>query len=352
MTDKQQNFYTMVSRFWEEALRPAKPMDWSLSNTVTYENDSLKLRCFIASPNNRKLPILLLAPNAGHHLNIAEPLIKRCMKNAPDRALYVVDWLPPTAESLNKYDSMSDIIRNVTICADKIGNHLHLFTLCQGAWVGAIYASLYPDKVVSYTNGAGPIDFLAGGGKIKTFCEAVPMSFFENLVQVGGGVERGEFQLMGFKNMNPYERYFGDYLDLWLAICNGDEGAIKKWHRFKDWYDQTQNLAGVWYLEAVDKLFKRNLLVAGELEILGQKVDLHKITCPVFLIAGDKDDITPPPQVFNMEKYVSGTVKKYLIPGTGHIGVFTKESSLDCWEQAIIHECDNLDSLAQCKSFA
>ena len=66
----------------------------------------------------------------------------------------------------------------------------------------------------------------------------------------------------------------------------------------------------------------------------------------VFLIAGDKDDITPPPQIFNMENYVSTKVVKHLMQNSGHIGVFVQESSLQYWEQAIIGKLDSLDSLA------
>jgi poly(3-hydroxybutyrate) depolymerase len=341
--------YPQFSRFWAEALQPMKRPDWTLSNTVCYKNVSLELRCFAALPHAQRTPILVLAPNAGHHLNISEPLIRRCLKAGAERGVYVVDWTPAAADGQNKHDSLDDMIRNIATCVGELGNKVHLFTLCQGAWAGAIYTALYPDSVLSYTDAAGPIDFFAGGGKIQAICQTLPMSFYENLVNIGGGVERGEFQLMGFKSLNMYDRYIGDYLDLWYAVCNGDEKAIQKWHRFKDWYDQPQNLSGVWYREAVEKLFKKNQLISGELEILGRKVDLGQITCPVFLIAGDKDDITPPPQVFNMEHYISTKVVKHLIQDAGHIGVFVKESSLDYWEKAIIGKLDSLDSLAMCQ---
>jgi poly(3-hydroxybutyrate) depolymerase len=334
--------YPQFSRFWAEALQPMNRPDWHLLNKVRYENMSLKLRCFTSSPNESKSPILVLAPNAGHHLNISEPLISRCLRVDAERAVYVVDWISASTDSPNKNDSLNDVIQNIATCVSELGNRVHLFTLCQGAWAGAIYTSLYPDSVLSYTDAAGPIDFFAGDGKIKAICQSVPMSFYENLVNIGGGVERGEFQLMGFKSLNLYDRYIGDYLELWFAVCNGDEKAIQKWHRFKEWYDQPQSLAGVWYLEAVEKLFKKNQLISGNLEILGRKVDLGQIKCPVHLIAGDKDDITPPPQVFNMEKYISTKPVKHLIENSGHIGVFVKESSLEYWEHAIISKLDNL----------
>jgi polyhydroxyalkanoate depolymerase len=334
---------TETMRFWTEALKPHEPLDWAIKNTITYENDSLFLRSFNSLPKVDKTPILILAPNAGHHENIAEPLIERCLKVDSDRAVYVVDWKEATPTSPNRKDSIDDLVRNVGECVKLLGNKVHLLTLCQGAWVGAIYAALYPDTVLSYTDAAGPIDFCVGGGKIQEMCQTLPMSFYENMVAAGGGVQKGEFQLYGFKAMNSYDRYVGDYCDLWDAVCAGSEKDIQKWHRFKDWYDQPKDLAGAWYLQAVDQLFRQNLLITGKLEILGQKVNLCNIKCPVFLIAGDKDDITLPDQVFALEKVVCGPVTKYVLTNAGHIGVFVKPASLDYWESAVLQNLNAID---------
>ncbi len=336
-----------LARYWTEVLRPYKPLDWSIPNTVAYQNSSVILRRFGDGNNMDKPAIVVLAPNAGHHMNICEPLIKRCLRVDAERPVYLVDWIPPTPDSPNRFDSLNDIISNIAKCVEVAGGKAHLFTLCQGAWAGAIYTALYPDTVLSYTDGAGPIDFCADGGKIQNICQTLPMSFYENMVNLSGGVQRGEFQLMGFKGLNPYERYVGDYLDLWYAVCAEDEKAIEKWHKFKDWYDQPQNVPGVWYLEAVEKLFKNNLLVKGELEVLGREVNLNNIKCPIFLIAGEKDDITPPAQVFHMENHVNMPVTKRIIEKAGHIGVFVKESSLNYWETAIISKLGAMDPIAE-----
>ncbi len=330
-------------RFWSEVLKPLPVPCWNLPSTVTFEDDSLKLRCFTHAPGE-KTPILILAPNAGHHQNICEPLVKRCIAVDAARPVYVIEWIPPTPQCSHRFDSIGDIVQDVAGCVRRLGNRVHLFGLCQGGWVAALYAALYPGTVASYVNAAGPIDFTAGDAKIHSACKKLPMSYYENMVAMSGGVQRGESQLFSFKSLNAYDRYVGDYADLWLAICEGDEGKVKKWRRFKEWYDQPVNLPGTWYIEAVDKLFKKNLLIKGELDILGRKVELKQISCPVFLIAGDRDDITPPDQVFNMARYVSGPARKKLIEDAGHIAVFVKESSLRHWETAILKNLDAIDS--------
>ncbi len=58
------------------------------------------------------------------------------------------------------------------------------------------------------------------------------------------------------------------------------------------------------------------------------------MTCPVYLLAGESDDITPKEQVFDAVKYL-GTpkeaIQKALVPG-GHIGLFMGRRTLaDNW---------------------
>ena len=59
-------------------------------------------------------------------------------------------------------------------------------------------------------------------------------------------------------------------------------------------------------------------------------MSLKDITCPVYLLAGEEDDITPKEQVFDAEKYL-GTLKerivKTVVPG-GHIGLFMGTKTL------------------------
>jgi len=89
-------------------------------------------------------------------------------------------------------------------------------------------------------------------------------------------------------------------------------------------------LPGSLYLQAVQQLFKENRLARGEFVGLDRRLSLKDITCPVYLLAGDADDITPKEQVFDAEKYL-GTRKEQIVetlaPG-GHIGLFMGTETL------------------------
>ncbi|HZZ21849.1 MAG TPA: esterase, partial [Roseiarcus sp.] len=57
---------------------------------------------------------------------------------------------------------------------------------------------------------------------------------------------------------------------------------------------------------------------------LGRRLNLKSITCPLYLLADESDDITTREQVFAAENLVGtpkGRIEKKLVPG-GHIGLF------------------------------
>jgi poly(3-hydroxybutyrate) depolymerase len=147
----------------------------------------------------------------------------------------------------------------------------------------------------------------------------------------------GDFMLMGWKLLNFYDRFVSDYVNLWVNVR--DEQYLERARRFQTWYEYTQNISGSWYLEAVEKLFMKNLLIKGELTVLGRQIDLHAITCPVAMLAGEKDDITLVPQLFNMSSYVSTSpenIFQTVVKDAGHISVFMGKSALkDHWPAAL-----------------
>lgn len=329
-------------RFWQEWFDSFfyDPPHWDIEFEEVYKTASLKLLRFQEGEGS---PILNVPPNAGHHSNIAEKLVSYTMENS-SRPVYAIEWLSPS--SLNEEErnySIEDMVLELRSCVEEIGEPVHFFSLCQGAWATAICISSFPDCALSYTNAAGPMNFKSSDGKIDFYTGMLPMNFFDSMVNISGGVQDGNFQILGFKNLNPYERWVGDYVDLFFSCWNQEEEKIEKWRRFKRWYEYPINLGGKWYLEAVKKLFKENSLIKGELELLGQKVDLGNIQCPIFLVAGEEDDITRPEQVFDLER-VTPVTKKFLIKGVGHIGVFVSQKSNWAWED-ILNHLDQLDGL-------
>jgi poly(3-hydroxybutyrate) depolymerase len=189
-------------------------------------------------------------------------------------------------------------------------------------------AARFPDKVASLVLAGAPIDTDAGNGPIKRMVHASPLSFYEQLVALGDGLMKGKFMLQGWKNMHPDEHYFQEHIDLYEHI--DDPVYLKKEETFESWYENPMDLPGRWYLQVIRQLFMENRFAKGTFVGLGRRLNLEDITCPLYLLAGDKDDITSKEQVFDAEKYVGTAnekIEKKLVPG-GHVGLFMGSRNL------------------------
>ncbi|HTZ01767.1 MAG TPA: alpha/beta fold hydrolase [Xanthobacteraceae bacterium] len=280
------------------------------------------------------MPTLVDAPHAGHTATIADyhkgqSLIETLLANGVGHVA-LTDWKPAT-------DDMKDLeidnyLAEVIVAIDDLGGRVNLVGLCQGGWVAAMIAARFPDKINSLVLAGSPIDTDAGDGPIKRMVHGSPLSFYADLVTLGGGLMKGKFMLQGWKNMHPAQHYFTDQIDLYEHI--DDSAYVRKEEAFASWYENPIDLPGRWYLQVIGQLFKENRLAKGSFVGLGRRLDLKAITCPVYLLAGDSDDITTKEQVFNAENLV-GTAKskieKKLVPG-GHIGLFMGSRTLrEAW---------------------
>lgn len=69
---------------------------------------------------------------------------------------------------------------------------------------------------------------------------------------------------------------------------------------------------------------------SGELEVGGERVDLGRIECPLNLLAGAADHITPADQVFALADYASTPADDVMRDTTagGHLGLFMGHEAL------------------------
>ena len=315
----------------DETLIERPEPEWATKNKVRIELDTLRLRDFSKKQAKGGIYTLILAPYAGHTSQIADydkgqSLVETFRENGIDKVA-VTDWKSATQET--KDYNIDNYLHSVDACVDELGGVANLVGLCQGGWLGTMYAARFPKKVNTLTLAGSPIDTDADDGQIKEYAHTHPLSFYEELVAMGNGVLKGEFMLRGFKNMHPGKQYIEKYVELYKNIDNPE--YVKKFEKFESWYEYTIDLPGRFYLQVVKELFKENKLAKGEFIGLKKRLNLKDIKCPLYLLAGERDDITPVEQVLNAEKYV-GTDKKDIqkdIADGGHIGLFMGHKPLE-----------------------
>ncbi len=309
----------------EHGLRPRL----ATPNRVMLDLRTMVFRDY-SSAGARGSPTIVDAPYAGHTAMIADyhkgqSLVETLLANGLDR-VFLTDWKSATEDM--KDLEIDQYLAELNVCVDEFAQAVNLVGLCQGGWLTAMYAARYPQKVASLVLAGAPIDTDAGDGPVKRMAHTYPVSFYEELVALGGGLMRGSMMLQGWKGMHPEQHYFREQVDLYEHI--DDPAYLEKEETFASWYENPIDLPGRFYLQAITQLFKENRLAKGEFIGLGRRLDLKDITCPVYLLAGEADDITTREQVFNAENLV-GTpkrhIEKVLVSG-GHIGLFMGAQNL------------------------
>jgi poly(3-hydroxyalkanoate) synthetase len=277
-------------------------------------------------------PVLVVTPQVNHSY-IADfapdQSLVRTLRASGAHSVVVTDWLEPPSD--REY-SIADSIDDIRAAIDALGGTAHLVGLCQGGWQCAIVAALHPESVASLTVAAAPIDTHAGITPLHGFVRIMPMLWYEALVKAGGGSAPGSALSRGFDLLRPFERFFLNDALLYLNAL--DAGYVERYTALRNWYRLNKDVAGRLYLQVVRDLFKDNRLAGGTLEVGGRRVDLSKIGCPAFLVAGMRDHITPAEQVFALERLAPRARCRRYLADAGHIGVFMGRAALsEVWPQ-------------------
>jgi poly(3-hydroxybutyrate) depolymerase len=313
-----------------------RPPQWASRQRVVRRSPLTRLRDFTPPRPADVVPTVVLPPQAGHDSCIvdystAQSQMQTILAVGLER-LYALDWIGVTQET--KDATIDDYLAEVDAAVEHAGGHVNLVGDCQGGWLATIYAALRPDRVNTLTIAGAPIDFHAGDAVIRESVEALAdddLSFFHRLVATGDGVLKGEYLLGGFIVIKP-ENEVGKQLQLLANVR--DPRHVERYRAFEDWFKHTQDIAGPFYLWLVEHLFRDNELITGALRIGEQPVDLARIACPVNLLAGATDHITPPEQVFALAGAVSTPAKRITRRTTsgGHLGLFMGTEALrDHW---------------------
>lgn len=319
-------------RWWASTTERRLPV-WSSAHEVVFEAPVARLRDFSDGSRSRVLPALVLPPQAGHDSCIVDYSPQqsqmRTIREAGLERAYALDWIGATPST--KHATIDDYLAAIERAVDHIGGPVNLIGDCQGGWLATIYAALRPEHVNTLTIAGAPVDFHAGEPVIHAALQSLApggnLAFYRGLVAAGGGMLGGEQMLAGFIAINP-ENEIARQMQL---LANLDDHAhVERYREFEDWFKHTQAIPGGFYLWIVEHLFRDNELIAGELEVRGEHVDLARIACPLNLLAGAADHITPPDQVWALADYTStpaADTERRLASG-GHLGLFMGHEAL------------------------
>jgi len=306
---------------------------WTTPNTVDLELNTVRLRDFTIGSDEQR-PTLLCAPFALHGAAVADLATGHSLVAALQRAglrhLFLTDWRSATSEM--RFLGIDDYLADLNVLVDAIGAPVDLIGLCQGGWMSLIYAARFPGKVRKLVLAGAPIDIAAALSALSKLAESSPLAIYRELVRLGDGLLPGRSVLKFWGSDQADADDVRQLLQTDQAI--GSPGFALLQAAFDTWNAFTVDLPGTFFLECVDRLYKRNELAAGCFAALGRTIDLASVTIPVFLLAARDDELVAPQQLFAVEQLVRTApqhLRKAIAP-CRHVGLFTGKRTLeDTW---------------------
>ena len=301
---------------------PLHEPQWATRNTITLELRTVRLRDF--STAHEGVPVLLCAPYALHGAAVVdlapEHSLVAALRDNGLRRLFVTDWRSATADM--RFLGIDDYLADLNVLVDQLGGRVDLIGLCQGGWMSLLYAARFPTKIRKLVLAGAPVDIAAARSALTALVDANPLTVFEEMVKLGNGLVLGQRML---KFWGPEMAEPGDvHRLLQTAKSTGSADFASLEATFQDWYKWTVDLPGTYYLEIVERLYRRNEMATGRFVALGESVDLAKVRTPLFLLAARDDELIAQEQLFAVERLV-GTPSHHIRKATApcrHLGLF------------------------------
>src|ERR1700758_520853 len=278
------------------------PPQWATPHRVALKLRTVGLCDFATSSDGP--PCLLCTPFALHGSALSDLAaghsLVAALRDAGATNLFVTDWQSASPDM--RFLGIDDYLADLNVLVDEIGAPVDLIGLCQGGWMALVFAARFPGKVRKLVLAAAPVDTKAAPSVLSTLADGTAMEVFREVVRRGDGLVLGNRVL---KLWGPGAVEAEEIRQLLESEeAHGSPAFARLEAAFRDWYGWTVDLPGRYFLETVEKLYKRNEIAAGTFVALGKRIALTGITAPIFLLAARDDELVAPAQLFAVERLV------------------------------------------------
>ena len=295
---------------------------------IALELDAVRLRVFTGVRTG--VPTVLCTPLALHGAALADLAaghsLVAALRGAGIERLFMTDWRSASADM--RFLGIDEYLAALNIVVDHLGGLVDLIGLCQGGWLSLVYAGRFPAKVRKLVMAGAPVDIAARQSRFSATAEATPLIMFQRLVDFGEGRVIGR-NLAKFWGNDTNANAIVESLQTLQPIGSSEFTQLEA--IFKNWNSWTIDLPGTYYLEVIEKLYRRNELAGGSFVALGQKIDLSRLRLPMYLLVGSADEVVAPEQLLAVERLV-GTQPEYLrheVAPCNHLGLFMGKRTLE-----------------------
>jgi poly(3-hydroxybutyrate) depolymerase len=309
---------------------------WTTPHQVALELKTVQLRDFTTGSNGP--PCLLCTPFALHGSTVSDLAPGHSLVSALCdgglTSLFVTDWHSASADM--RFLGIDDYLADLNVLVDEIGGPVDLIGLCQGGWMALVYAARFPGKVRKLVLAGAPVDTKAAPSVLSALADSTALEISREVVRLGDGLVLGNNVLKLWGPASAETEEIKRLLE--SEEVPGSPAFTRLEAAFREWYGWTVDLPGTYFLEIVEKLYKRNEIAAGRFHALGKRIDLTSIKVPIFLLAARDDELVAPQQLFAVEQLV-GTLPRDLRKLTAdcrHLGLFMSKRVLsEIWPDIV-----------------
>jgi polyhydroxyalkanoate synthase subunit PhaC len=288
---------------------------------VIYENELMQLIQY--APTTKEalaVPLLVVPPWINKYYVLDLTPEKSFLKWAVDRGLtvFVISWVNPDAQLADK--NFEDYMREGVIAAldavrETTGEpKAHTVGYCVGGTLLATtlgwLAAKGEDRVKSASFLATQVDF-THAGDLMVFVDEDQLKWIERRMQDIGYLEASKMAA-AFNMLRANDL-------IWPYVVNNYmRGKAPFPFDLLYWNSDSTRLPAANHSFYLRNCYLENKLSKGEMQVGGVKINLKKISVPVYNLATREDHIAPAKSVFLGSQYFGGPVR-FVLTGSGHI---------------------------------
>lgn len=306
-----------------EAFRPGAGVALT-PGRVVYRNDLVELIQYEATTRKvAKEPVLVVPSWIMKYyildLTPDDSLVKYLVDQG--HTVFVVSWRNPGREdrdlSLDDYLQLGVLDTVAAVRSLCPGTGIHAAGYCLGgtllAMGAAVLGARHDDALKTVSILAGQVDF-DEPGELGLFMDESQVAFLEDLMAESGTLDgrrmAGAFQLINSKDL-VWSKLLHEYL----------MGAQTPMTAMRAWNADATRLPARMHGEYLRHLYLGNELARDTYRFRGEHVPLRAIHVPLFVVATERDHVSPWPSVYKVLRLAHAPARFVLVSGGHNVGI-------------------------------
>ncbi|MEJ0023841.1 MAG: class I poly(R)-hydroxyalkanoic acid synthase [Alphaproteobacteria bacterium] len=175
----------------------------------------------------------------------------------------------------------------------------------------AYMARSHDHRIKSATFFAAQTDFELAG-ELKVFTDDAAIDYVASRMDQAGGFLESQVMADTFNALRSNDLVWNYVVDNYYLGKRPPPFDLLFWNA-----DQTR-MPRALHLFYLKRFYRDNALAKGEMELLGEKLNLGDVKIPIYMQAAKEDHIAPPASVYRSARLFGGPVE-FMMSGSGHI---------------------------------